>query len=340
MMKIAVFETEQWEREPFAHLEVEHEVEFQDEPLSVDNAGLYADAEVISPFIYSRLSGAALERLPRLRLIATRSTGFDHIDLDYCRGRGIVVSNVPVYGDNTVAEHVFGLLLTISHHLVDAVNRTRRGDFSPRGLRGFDLLGKTLGVVGTGRIGQYVMKIANGFGMHVVAFDVRLEEGLAAKLNFRYVSLDELLSISDVISLHVPANPQTHHMISSKEFARMKPGAVLINTARGDVVDVVALVEALAQGRLGAAGLDVLPEEPVIREEAELARAAFQRKEELETLLADHILPRFRNVVITPHTAFDTREAVGRILDTTVDNIASFARGRPRNVVAAGPGVA
>lgn len=336
-MKIVVFETEPWERPTFDAVAAHHDVEFVDGPLGPHNAEAHADAEVVSTFIYSELGSDVLASLPSLRMISTRSTGFDHVDADDCRERGIVVSNVPVYGANTVAEHVFALLLALTHHVVEAVDRTRRGDFSLRGLRGMDLHGKTLGVVGTGDIGLHVIRIARGFLMDVVAYDVAPKPELAEDLGFRYASLEEVLETSDVLSLHVPLNEQTRHLIGPEEFARMKEGAILINTARGDVVDVDALVRALHDGKVAAAGLDVLPMEPVIREEAELLRSIFHERHDLETLLMDHILLRLRNVIITPHSAFNTREAVERILDTTVENILAFLEGEPRNVVL-GPG--
>jgi D-lactate dehydrogenase len=169
--------------------------------------------------------------------------------------------------------------------------------------------------------------------MNVLAFDVNPDEELARSEEFRYTDMDDLLETSDVVTLHVPATPKTHHLISRKEFEKMKDGVVLINTARGTIVDVQALVRALADGKVAAAGLDVLPEEPTIREEAELLRSVFREGYDLETLLADHILLRLRNVIITPHSAFNTCEAVGRILATTTDNITAFAQGAPQNIV-------
>ncbi|AKU90517.1 hydroxyacid dehydrogenase [Vulgatibacter incomptus] len=332
-MKIDVFEIDRPDREAFMRLQPEHEVRFCREKLSLENVDQSADAEAISIFIDSSVTRAVLDALPRLRLIATRSTGFDHIDLDACRERGITVCNVPSYGKHTVAEHVFGLLLTISHRLEEAIERTRKGDFSSKGLEGFDLRGKTLGVIGTGDIGKEVIRIANGFGITVLGYDVDRDEEAARVLHFRYVELDELFGSSDVITLHVPSNPRTHHLISDRAFAAMRDGVVLINTARGDVVDVRALARALAQGKVAAAGLDVLPDEPVIREEAELLRSVYERDHDLSTLLADEVLVRMKNVVVTPHSAFNTREAVGRILETSVDNLRAFADGAPRNVV-------
>lgn len=332
-MKIAVFEVEEWEREAFERLDSGHDISFLKEPLTPDIARRYSDREIISTFIYSDLGSATLSQLTSLKLIATRSTGFDHIDTLYCRQRGIHVANVPAYGDNTVAEHVFGLLLAISHNLVDAVDRTRRGDFSMQGLRGFDLKGKTMGVLGTGAIGKNVIEIAKGFHMEVIAYDRYPKQDLARKLGFKYVPLEELLGLSDIITLHIPSTPETHNFLSDREFSMMKKGVVIINTARGDLIDVQALLRAITTGKVAAVGLDVLPEEPTIREEAELLRSIAQKKP-LDVLLAGHILLRLRNVLITPHSAFDTREAVQRILDTTLDNIAAFVHGTEKNMVA------
>ncbi len=323
-MKIAVFELEEWERDIFEEFSSEHELILTHETLNADNVQNYTDADIVCVFIYSDLDAEVLEQFQNLKMVATRSTGYDHIDSEYCEEHGITVANVPTYGDTTVAEHVFGLLLAISHNLVEAVDRTRRGDFSLQGLQGFDLRGKTLGVLGTGSIGRCVISIARGFGMPVIAFDVQEDEEAAQKLGFTYVSFDELLANSDVITLHVPVNRHTRHIISRDALSKVKRGVVLINTARGPLIDSHALVEALANGTVRAAGLDVLPEEPSIREEAELLRSLYREEHDLRSLLADHILLRMRNVIITPHSAFFTREAVERILETTVENIRSF----------------
>ena len=337
-MKIVAFEVEEWERPAFDRLAAEHELTLLPEPLTAKNAAEHADAEAVSTFIYSQLNRDVLQQLSSLRLIATRSTGYDHIDQPWCRERDVAIATVPTYGENTVAEHVFALLLAISHRIEQAVDRTRKGDFSSRGLEGFDLFGKTLGVVGTGHIGRHTIRIARGFGMNVLAYDVAPDQDVAEDLGFRYVSINELLNASDIVSLHIPANEKTRGMIGWEQFQQMKDGAVLINTARGPVVDTRALVRALAEGKLAAAGLDVLPEEPVIREEAELLRSVYERRHNLEDLLADHVLLRLRNVIVTPHSAFRTREAVQRILDTTVSNIEAFVRGEPQNLVDLGGG--
>jgi D-lactate dehydrogenase len=324
-MKISVFEIETWERAAFKSLEKDHDVEYSEQKLTLENASQYQDTEVISTFIYSGLNRALLKELPNLKMIATRATGTDNIDNAYCRERSIQVFNVPDYAKSTVAEHTFGLLLTLSHHLYESIDRTRKGDFTPDGLRGFDLKGKTLGVIGTGSIGRNVIRIGLGFGMKILAYDIHQHEELMHLPNFQYVSMDKLLMDSDVITLHVPSIPQTKNMLSEAAFQKMKTGVVILNTARGDLIDIDAFIKALATGKVSAAGLDVLAEEPVIREEAEILRSIYQKKNNLDQLLADQALLRMRNVVVTPHNAFNTREAIGRILTTTISSIEGFA---------------
>jgi len=336
-MKIVIFETEPREAEAFEALKQGHELVLTDKPLRADDAAQYADAEIVSTFIYSELGRDVLDKLPALKLIATRSTGYEHIDTRACAERGILVSNVPTYGENTVAEHVFALLLAISHRLREAMERARSGRFTPEGLEGFDLQGKTLGVIGTGNIGRHVIRIARGFAMKVLAFDVKPDARVAADLGFRYAAMDEVLAAADIITLHVPALPQTEHLIDEKAIARMKQGAILINTARGSIVDARALIQGLRSGKLAAAGLDVLPDEPLIREEAELISSIYANQHDIRDLVADHVLLNMPNVVVTPHSAFNTREAIQRIVATTVSNIGSFLDGAPVNLVGARP---
>ncbi|MDB5570416.1 MAG: hydroxyacid dehydrogenase [Hyphomicrobiales bacterium] len=333
-MKIAIFEIEDWERDACVALRQRHDLACTPEPLNERTPPAQCDVEIACPFVHSRLSGAVLQQMPRLRLVATRSTGTDHIDLEACRARGVTVCNVPNYGDNTVAEHTFALMLAVAHRLIEAVESTRRGDFASTGLRGFDLYGRRLGVIGAGRIGRRVIGIAKGFGMDVLAFDAQPDPRFAAQAGFRYVALNELLAQSDVVTLHVPATKATAGLIGARELALMKPDAVLINTARGDVVDVTALVRALQEKRLRGAGLDVLPQEPLLRDEAEIFRNEDATRPDLKSLLASHVLLQMPNVVVTPHNAFNTQDAVQRIIATTMENIEAFADGRPQNVVA------
>ncbi|MDP3853330.1 hydroxyacid dehydrogenase [Phenylobacterium sp.] len=327
---------EEWEQAACRRLAAGHDLRCTSQPLNLQGAAGFADAEVITTFIRSQLDAATLAALPALKLIATRSTGFDHIDLAYCRQAGIAVSNVPDYGDPTVAEHTFALLLAVSRRVVEAADRTRKGDFAMEGLRGFDLAGRTLGVIGAGRIGRRVIRIARGFAMHVLAVDARPDPAAAAELGFDYASLEDLLRQADVISLHVPGSPDTRDLITDAQFAAMKPGAVLVNTARGGVVNAAALVRALTSGKLAGAGLDVFADEPLLREEAEVFRAGRELpSEQLRSLLATNTLLRLPNVVMTPHIAYDTFEAVHRILEITLRNIEAFAAGTPQNLVSA-----
>ncbi len=301
-------------------------------PLDVHTADLARDAAFVSIFIRSRITAEVLAHLPALRGLATRSTGYDHIDLVACQERGIVVSNVPTYGENTVAEHTFGLILALSRKIHQAYERTMRGDFSLEGLRGFDLKGRTLGVVGTGHIGLHVIRIGRGFGMDVLATDTHEQELLAEVLGFRYVSLDELIERADVVTLHLPYLPSTHHIINRDRLGRMKPGSLLINTARGPLVDTEALLWALNEHRLAGAGLDVIEGEELFTEEERLLGPG-TAAEQLQAAIRGHVLLRREDVVITPHIAFDSQEALDRILDTTAANLRALRDGAPRNVV-------
>jgi D-lactate dehydrogenase len=332
-MRIAFFELEEWEHAELRKGLFEgHDLHLSSEPLNERTLTEEHDADIVSVFVHSQLNRAALDKLPNLKFIATRSTGFDHIDLAYCRERGIPVSNVPSYGEHTVAEHTFALILALSRNIHKAFVHTLAHDIPFEELRGFDLAGKTLGVVGAGRIGLHVIKIAKGFGMHVVAFDVRQEPLLAEVLNFRYVSIEELLRTSDIVSLHCPYSPKTHHLISVENIRHFKRGALLINTARGGLIDPAALTVALDEGILAGAALDVLEGEELLKDERQiLAQPLAQDK--LRTLLLNHSLLNRDNVVITPHIAFNSREAVQRILETTLENLQAFLLGEPRNLI-------
>jgi len=331
--KVAVFESIDWENEIFRQELEGFDVQFFSEEIEEnrDTSDL-KEFEVLSGFIYSRFNRKVLEQLPKVRLITTRSTGFDHIDLEYCKERGITVCNVPTYGENTVAEHTFALILCLSRNVHEAWLRTIRGDFSMQGLMGFDLKDKVLGVVGTGHIGLRVIKIAKGFGMNVIAYDVKKNPFMSEFLGFKYVGLDELLQKSDIISLHAPYNKHTHHLINQGNISLIKKGALLINTARGGLVETPALIKALDDGILAGAGLDVLEGEDLIKEERQLLSTNYP-VDNLKMLLSNHILLRRDNVIITPHIGFNSREAIMRILMTTASNIRAFYQNAPENVV-------
>jgi D-lactate dehydrogenase len=329
-MKIAFFEVKNWEKRYLKNKLKGHQPAFYNEPLNPENVRKAKGAEVVSVFIYSKVGKEVLKKLPKLKLIATRSTGFDHINLKECKKRGIVVANVPFYGENTVAEHTFALILALSRNIHKAYVRNLRGDRSIEGLKGFDLKGKTLGVVGAGHIGLHVIRIAKGFGMEVLAYDVKKNKFLAEVLDFKYVPLQELLRKSDIITLHVPYNKFTRHLINRKTIKLIKKGALLINTSRGGVVDTEALIEALDKKILSGAGLDVLEGEELIKEEKQLLYEQ-EKLESLSELVKDHIILSKDNVVFTPHIAFYSQEALERILETTVGNIKAFLEGNPQN---------
>lgn len=335
-MQIHVYEVDAFERDLFEPLAAEHDVHFHEGPITPENAHEAAEAEVISPFIHSELATPTLSRLERLKLIATRSTGVDQIDMDHCREHDVAVANVPTYGSNTVAEHAFALLLAVGRRIVQAADRTSSGDFSYQGLRGFDLLGKTLGVLGTGDIGEHALRIGKGFGMELLAYDVVRRDDLADEIGFAYVELDELLERSDVLTLHVPLNDATHGMLGREQFARMKDGVVIVNTSRGPIIDVEALTDALAEGKVAGVGLDVLAEERAVRDDRALLDESARSGHDTDTLLVNHLLLRQDNVLVTPHIGFNTREAVRRIVETTIGNILAFERGEPENVVTGG----
>lgn len=332
-MKITFFETEDWEKEYLKNQLPEADVSFFEEKISLDNIDLAKDAQIISVFTDSVLNKEIIDKLPNLKMIATRSTGFDQIDIEEAKKRKITVCNIPTYGENTVAEHTFALLLDLSRNISKSVKKVKESGFMADGFRGFDLKGKTIGVVGLGHIGSHVARIAKGFEMNVLGFDVHPDKKLAKKLGFKYASFEDLLKNSDIITLHVPYNKYTHHLINSANIHLVKKGAYLVNTSRGGVIETTALVSALEDGTLAGAGLDVLEGECDIKEESELLTKGFSAKCDVKTMLQNHILMERDNVIITPHNAFNSKEAIGRILETTVENIKSFIKNRPINIV-------
>lgn len=290
--------------------------------------------EILSVFVDSKVGKEEFEKLPDLKFIATKSTGFDHIDLALAKERGVVVSNVPAYGEHTVAEFAFALLLMLSRKMFDAHQRVDQdGSFNPDGLDGFDLFGKTIGILGTGKIGRNAIKIAKGFSMNIVAYDAYPDQNFAKETGFEYSSLEKVLEVSDIISLHLPENRDTHHIINKEMVSKMKKGVVVINTARGSLIDTEALIWGLQENIISAAGLDVLSEEAYIDDEIQLLSQTHPNHDDMKTLLMNHYLIDHPRVIITPHTAFNTREATQRIIDTSIENIAKFESGSPQNVV-------
>ena len=332
-LKITFFEIEPWEIDYLKPKLKGFDLVFFEEKIAPERLKKIPGVDILSPFIYSVIDKKILSSLKSLKFIATRSTGFDHIDLETCKGRNILVSNVPSYGENTVAEHTFALILALSRKIYPSLEKTKRGDFSLENLRGFDLKGKTLAVVGVGNIGRHVIRISKGLEMNVLAFDARKDQKFAQEFGFKYVPLSYLFRNSDIITLHVPYNKSTHHMINLKTLKLLKKGCYLINTARGGVCDTTALLEGLRQGIFAGLGLDVLEEECFIKEERELLTPVFKKTCDLKAVLENHILINQPNVIITPHNAFNSKEALTRILDTTIENIKTFAGNKPINLV-------
>lgn len=318
-MKIVFFEFDNAFQNVFDPLVSAHTLTFTSESLTLENVATYQDAEVVSIFNETELSEAILCRLPNLKHLALRKTGFDDVPQPYCKENGITFSTVPVYGQQTVAEHAFALLLNLSHRLTHETARIRSGDFQPKAPPGFDLAGRTLGIIGTGNIGQFVIKIATGFGMKILAHDIAPNHSLAAEYGFTYLDKMAMISQCDVLTLHVPLDESTFHIVGRQELEAMPTGSVLINTARGNVIDIVAVRDALVSGKLRGACLDVFPQEPrlrgVIPPEVPMDVVTAQ-----ELLCVREVLA-MPNVVATPHMGYNTTEAIHRILNTTLKNI-------------------
>ncbi len=327
-MKIAFFETKDWEEKILRKELKNHDLLFIKEPLNDKNAHLARDCGIVSVFVYSKVDDE-LKQLPNLKLITTRSTGFDHINLEECQKKGIIVCNVPVYAEHSVAEHSFALLLAISRNITKAYTRIHRNNYSIEGLQGFDLNGKIIGVVGTGHIGMHVIRMARGFEMNVLAYSRNRNIEMSRRLGFRYVGLNELLKKSDIITIHLPLTNETKHMIDKKAIDKMKKGVIIINTARGEIIDTKALLSGINNGWVSAVGLDVLEGEELIK------KGNHQRLDpkHFKLLAEDHKLLNNEKVIFTPHIAFFSKESSHNLILTTIDNIKSFIKGKTKNCV-------
>jgi D-lactate dehydrogenase len=335
MTKLAFFNVDEKERAVLLKAfegEKAFELNFRQKPLDVHTVTIAKDADGMGIFIQSQITQKVLDLLPQLRIIATMSTGFDHIDLEACKSRNITVCNVPAYGDNTVAEYAFGLIIALARKLKPTFERVERGFFSRTGLKGMDLKGKTLGLVGTGRIGCHMARLGWAFGMKVIAHDLRSNATLVEKFGVTFLGLNEVLQQADIISLHVPYLPSTHHLINAERLRLLKPTVLLVNTARGKVVDTKAVSVALREGRLGGVALDTFEGEEIWIEEEFLKRddlAAITLKEAMESFS----IMRSERAILTPHNAFNTREALERILVTSAENLKAYFSSNPQNVV-------
>lgn len=345
-MKILFTQLESWEKEYFEARLGDYELQFfparrslgvsGDDRLLKENLPEDKSADILCVFVGSEIDKDVIDAFPNLKFIATRSTGFDHIDVKYANSKNIPVSSVPNYGMNTVAEFAMTLILALSRKLYPAIRRLKEGseDFNYEGLKGFDLKDKTLGVIGTGNIGRHVIKMAKGFDMNVIAYDAFPNKDFETQLGFKYVNkLEDLLSQSDIITIHVPLLPSTTHLINKDNIKYIKQGAILVNTARGEIVETEALVLALMNGPLAGAGMDVIEGEGDIKDETTFLYKGHPKEQEIKSFLANHVLMKMDNVLITPHTAFNTQEALERILDTTIENINGYVAGKPINLV-------
>ncbi len=328
-MRVAVFSTHPYDRQFLdrANGGRRHELLFLESRLELGTVTTASDCQAVCVFVNDRLNAEVLRGLHGLgvRLVVLRSAGFNHVDLTVAAELGIAVGRVPEYSPHAVAEHTVALLLTLNRKIHRAHARVREGNFALEGLLGFDLYGRTVGVVGTGKIGRCFARIMRGFGCEVLATDPH-PHAEAQAMGVRYVALAELLARSDIVSLHCPLTPATHHLINASALAQMKRGAMLLNTSRGAVVDTPAVVAALKSGQLGHLGLDVYEEE-----------ADLFFRDLSNNALQDDVFARlltFPNVVITGHQAFFTEDALRAIAETTIANIDSFAaEGRPLHAV-------
>jgi D-lactate dehydrogenase len=323
---VAVFSTRQYDRESFGHaLRAARFADLQltwfETRLSPETVSLAAGCAAVCVFVCDDLSAPVVRSLHALgvRLLVLRSAGFNHVDLAACRRLGIAVARVPAYSPYAVAEHAVCLLLTLNRHVHRAWQRVRELNFSLDGLTGFDVHGRTVGVIGTGRIGTVFARIMTGFGARVLAYDPQPAAEIQTMPAVQLTDLEQLIEQSDIISLHCPLTEQSRHMINADRLSRMKPGVMLLNTSRGGLIDTKALIQALKSGRIGAAGLDVYEEEEGIFF-SDLSESGLQ----------DDVLARlltFPNVLITSHQAFLTREALQNIAERTLQSLLEFRNG-------------
>lgn len=298
-------------------------------PEKITEKNINPQTNILAVFVEAPVTKKIIESLPNLKMIATMSTGFDHVDLETAKNRSIPVCNVPTYGENTVAEHAMALILGLTRKLFPSVKRVKEGMYDFHGLRGIDIKGKTIGVVGTGHIGMHLIKMLSGFEAKIVAYDAFPNKDKAKEFGFTYLTLEKLLASSDIISLHTPLLPSTRHLINKKNIKKIKAGAYLINTARGALVEPEAIVWGLQSNRLSGVGLDVLEDENLIQNYEEVISCKDDCK--IKTTMLNNIIIDHPNSIVTPHNAFNSTEAIQRILDVTIENIQSFSKNKTAN---------
>ncbi len=323
-MRLAVFSTRPYD-ERFLRAANErygHDLTFLEAKLDPTTAPLADGHDAVCPFVNDDLSAGVIDRLAQagVQLLTMRSAGFNNVDLEAARQHGITVSRVPAYSPYAIAEHTVALMLAVERRLHRAYNRVRDGNFALEGLLGFDLRNKRVGIIGTGRIGQIVARILRGFGCSLRAYDPFPNDEVR-DYGVRYVDLDTMFAECDVITLHCPLTPETHHLIDAAALAKMRPGVMIVNTSRGALIDTRAVIEGLKDGRIGNLALDVYEEEGDLFFE-DLS----------DQVIQDDVFSRlltFPNVLITAHQAFFTQEALTNIADTTLANATAFERGEP-----------
>jgi len=320
-MKLALFNTKSYDRVYFNRYNTDHSLKFYDSPLNSESVELLSDCEGVCVFVNDQLNATVIDRLAakNIKIIALRCAGFNNVDLKAAQAQSIAVVRVPAYSPHAVAEHAVALIMTLNRKTHKAYNRIREGNFSLERLTGFDLFGKTVGVIGTGKIGEAFAKIMKGFGCRVLAYDIQPNPELVA-FGVEFVTLNDLYTASDIISLHCPLTPQTNHLINEETLQRMKPNAMLINTSRGGLIDTKAVIKVLKSGQLGYLGIDVY------EQEADLFFNDFS-----ESIIQDDVLMRlmsFPNVLITAHQGFFTEEALTQIAQTTFQNLTDFEAGK------------
>ncbi len=319
-MKVMLFGTQPYDQLSFERIRKSYgfEMVYHRSHLNAKNVPLAQGADTVCVFVNDTVDAETIRGLSELgvRLIALRCAGFNNVDLQAAARCGIPVVRVPAYSPHAVAEYAVAMILSLNRKIHRAYWRTRDGNFSLHGLLGFDLYGKTAGIVGTGKIARPLIHILKGFGMQVVAYDIYPDNRYALAEGIEYVTLDELYQRADIISLHCPLTDRNRHMIDDAAIGRMKPGVILINTGRGQLIDTAALIEGLKEKRIGAAGLDVYEEE-----------AAYFYEDTSDRIMDDDMLARllsFNNVIVTSHQAFFTREALDNIAQVTMQNIHDF----------------
>ncbi len=322
MLTVAFFDTKAYDRDYFKRADGADQLNlrFHEFRLTSETAATAEGAQAVCVFVNDKLDAGCLQQLwdVGVRFIALRCAGFNNLDLTAAKNLGFGVTRVPAYSPYAVAEHAIALLMSLNRHIPKAYNRVREHNFSLAGLVGFDVHGKTVGIVGTGKIGQITAQILRGFDARVIGYDPQPNSEWAAGHGVEYVTFEELLAVSDVVSLHLPLTPQTHFLLNAETLAKMKPGAILLNTSRGKLINTADLIEALKSGRLGGVALDVYEEEEGLFFE-DLSGEVLQN-DELSRLLT------FPNVLVTAHQAFLTHEALSEIARVTSANLMRYSR--------------